>query len=81
MDSLIIAALAAGFVVAAVDFWQFLPFWRAIVALASAAGALICVGTYDVSLIAYAPASAFLAVILMRISGSDIPSTGIRPRR
>lgn len=56
------AALAAAFVISAIDYFRYLPFWRGLIALLVAVAALVALGESGWTLPVLGAAAAFLAM-------------------
>ena len=62
METTIIAGLAAAFVISAVDYFKYIPFWRGIIALLVATGAAALLAMAGWTSAVYGAAGAFLAL-------------------
>ena len=78
---MLLAGLAAAFVVSAVDFWRFIPFWRGIIGLLVAAGASLALGTAEETAIIYGAAGAFLALSVISLIEWAVTPKVIRAAR
>jgi len=62
VETTIIAGLAAAFVISAVDYFKYIPFWRGIIALLVATGAAAVLAVAGWTAPIYGAAGAFLAL-------------------
>ena len=68
MENIFIAALAASFLTTVIDYYFYLPFWRAIIAAVLSAGALYLLNGFEpTQLIVSGLAAGFLTISMIAI--------------